>query len=126
MNEKGIPKPPDIRNWIRLDGEIYILTEEAWRWISRVFTNYPKVQTQDITLDPVAVLANTTSEQTFTVQGLEVQDRVILNKPTHTTGLVIGNVRVSATNTLAVTFGNLTANPIDPPSESYRVSSVRL
>lgn len=122
MNEKGIPKPPEPDKWF----DRLTLTQEAWRWISRVFNNFPKVQTQDVTINPTSVGANTTGEQTFTVQGLEVQDRVIVNKPTHTTGLVIGNVRVSASNTLAITFGNLTASPIDPPSESYRVSSIRL
>lgn len=122
MNEKGIPKPPEADAWIKG----MTLTADAWRWISRVFNYYPKVQTQDITINPTSVSANTTSEQTFTVAGLEIQDRVTVNKPTHTAGLVIGNARVSASNTLAITFGNLTALSIDPPQESYRVSAIRL
>ena len=121
-NEKGIPKPPQQGNWIiGLN-----LTDEAWRWISRVFNNYPKVQTFNVTIDPTSVSANTTSEQTFTVTGLATTDSVVVNKPTHTTGLIIGGARCSAADTLAITFGNLTGIAIDPPSEVYRVVSVRL
>lgn len=126
MNERGIPKPPEQVNWLEPRDGKWQITVEAWRWVTRVFTNYPKVQTVDVTINPTSVSANDTSEQTFTVSGLEVQDRVIVNKPTHTAGLVIGNARVSASNTLAITFGNLTGVAIDPPSEIYRVSAIRL
>ena len=122
MNEHGIPKPPEQGNWITGS----LLTEEAWRWITRVFTNFPKVQTFSVAIDPTSVSANTTSEQTFTVTGLATTDRVVVNKPTHTAGLIIGGARCSAANTLAITFGNLTAIAIDPPSETYRVTSIRL
>ena len=123
MNEKGVPKPPEADAWIQQDLK---LTEVAWRWISRVFSNYPKVQTFEVTINPTAVSANTTSEQTFTVTGITTNDRMVINKPTHTAGLVIGNVRCSAADTMAVTFGNLTGLSIDPPSETYRVTSIRL
>lgn len=124
--EKGIPKPPEQPNWIQQVREQFWLTDEAWRWVTRVFNNYPKILTFDVTIDPTAVSANTTSNQTFTVTGLSVTDRVVVNKPTHTAGLVIGNAYCSAANTLAITFGNLTALSIDPPSETYRVTSIRL
>lgn len=122
MIEKGVPKPPEQGNWI--SGSF--LSEESWRWVTRVFTNYPKVQTFNVVIDPTTVSANNTSEQTFTVTGLETTDRVVVNKPTHTAGLVIGGARCSATDTLAVTFGNLTGSGIDPPSETYRITSIRL
>ena len=124
MIEKGLPKPPEADHWI--EGETPRLTNVAWRWISRVFANYPKVQTFSVTINPTAVSANTTSNQTFTVTGLTTNDRVVVNKPTHTAGLVLGNAYCSAANTLAITFGNLTAGSIDPPSEIYRVVSIRL
>jgi hypothetical protein len=122
MNERGIPKPPEQQNWITG----LSLTEEAWRWVSRVFSNYPKVQTFNVTINPTSVAANNTSEQTFTVTGLATTDRVVVNKPTHTAGLIIGGARCSAANTLAITFGNVTGSSIDPPSEDYRVMSIRL
>jgi hypothetical protein len=53
-----------------------------------------------------ASLSSTTSELTATVPGLQVGDAVDLYLTTGalTTGLMISNVRVSAANTLAVTW----------------------
>lgn len=76
-------------------------------------------------LDVASVAANTSAEQTFTVTGLAVGDVVFVNKPDLSAGLVIGNARVSAANTLAVTFGNLTAAPIDPGAETYVIGVIR-
>lgn len=72
------------------------------------------------TLDPAAVATITTAEQTFTVPGLQVGDIVIsINKPTNTVGVGIVNARVSAANTLAISFVNPTAGSVNPASESY-------
>ena len=69
-----------------------------------------------------AVSTITTSEQTVTVPGLNVGDAVVVNKPTHQAGLGIVNARVSAANTLAITFMNTTAGSITPTaSEVYKV-----
>jgi hypothetical protein len=73
------------------------------------------------TLNVGQVNANSTSEQTFTVKGLRVTDFVELNKPTHTSGIAIGNCRVSAADTLAVTFQNITGGNITPGSEVYQL-----
>lgn len=72
-----------------------------------------------------SVAANTSAEQTFTVAGLAVGDAVWVSKPTLSAGLVIGNARVSAANTLALTLGNLTAAPIDPAAENYIIGVMR-
>jgi hypothetical protein len=78
------------------------------------------------TLSPSAVSANTTAEQTFTVTGLQVGDVVNVNKPTAQAGLGIVGARVSAANTLAITFSNNTAGSITPTaSEVYVVNVVR-
>src|SRR5258708_47872 len=53
---------------------------------------------------PIAVAANTTAEQTFTVTGLTTTDVVNVTKPTSQAGLGIVGARVSAANTLAITF----------------------
>ena len=71
------------------------------------------------TFDPASVAAATSAEQTVTVNGLKVGDVVVLSKPTATAGVGIVNCRVSAANTLAVTFVNATASPVDPASETY-------
>lgn len=71
-------------------------------------------------MNPGAISGNTASELTFTLPGLLTSDVVIsVVKPTLTAGLDIGNTRVSATNTVAITFQNSTASPIDPPAENY-------
>lgn len=76
-----------------------------------------------VTLSPASVSGNTTAEQTFTVQGLLTTDYVNVTKPTSQAGLGIVNSRVSAANTLAITFANATASPITPTaSEVYTVA----
>lgn len=78
-------------------------------------------------LSPSAVAANTTAEQTFTFNGLLSTDVVLtVNKPTAQAGLGIANYRVSAVNTLAITFSNNTASPITPTaSQNYIVVFMR-
>jgi hypothetical protein len=74
-------------------------------------------------LVPVSVAANTTAEQTFTVTGLVVGSAVWVNKPSFQPGLGIVGVRVSAANTLAITYANLTAAAIVPNAETYLVGN---
>ena len=76
-------------------------------------------------INPASVSANTTAEQTFTVVGLTTDDQVIVSKPTLTAGFGIVNARVSAANTLAITFINCTASPIDAPLENYTITWFR-
>lgn len=75
------------------------------------------------TLSPAQVNANTAVEQTFTVTGLLADDTVItVSKPTAQSGIGIVGWRVSAANTLAITFANVTAGNITPTaSEVYKV-----
>ncbi len=54
----------------------------------------------------------TTAEQTVTVPGLEVGDMVSVSKPTAQAGLGVVGVRVSAKDTLAITFNNPTASGV--------------
>lgn len=75
------------------------------------------------TLSPVSVAANTTAEQTFTVNGLQLGDFVNVTKPTAQAGLGLANCRVSAANTLAITFSNNTVAAIVPTaSEIYTIN----
>jgi hypothetical protein len=72
------------------------------------------------TISPASVAANTTAEQTFTVNGLLLGDIISVTKPSAQAGLGIVNSRVSAANTIAITFANATASPIVPTaSETY-------
>lgn len=77
-------------------------------------------------LSPAAVAANTTAEQTFAVAGLTTTDKVFVNKPTAQAGLGIVGMRVSAVDTLAITFSNNTAAAITPTAaEAYQVVALR-
>ena len=68
-----------------------------------------------VTLSPALIVLNTTAEQTFTVNGLRVGDVVgCVNKPTAQAGLGIVGCRVSAANTLGITFSNNTGSSITP------------
>jgi hypothetical protein len=90
--------------------------------MSYVLGNLPKQSVISVTLSPAAVSANTSAEQAFTVNGLEAGDHVVVNKPSAQAGLGIVGFRVSAANTLAITFGNFTGGSITPTaSEVYRV-----
>lgn len=77
------------------------------------------------TLTPASVGANTTAEQTFNVPGLLVGDSLDINKASHQAGLSIGNVRVSAANTLAIQFVNTSGGAIVPTAEQYIIGGQR-
>jgi hypothetical protein len=77
-------------------------------------------------LDVASVAANVSAEQTFTVAGLAVGDLVFVVKPTLSAGLGVVNARVSAADTLAITFMNTTAAPVDPAAESYLIFVMRM
>ncbi len=73
-----------------------------------------------------AVAATTSVEVTTTVTGLVVSSSVLINKPTCTPGLLVTNARVSAANTLAVQYMNLTTTSINVPSETYTIGNVQI
>lgn len=75
------------------------------------------------TLTPVSVAANTTAEQSFTVTGLVSATAVAATKPSLTPGIAVVNARVSAGNTLALTYQNDTAAAIVPPAEIYLITN---
>jgi hypothetical protein len=82
--------------------------------------NIARMFAVSVTFDPASVATITTAEQTTTVTGLQVGDFVIAQKPTNTAGVGVVNCRVSAANTLAVTFVNPTAGGVDAASETWR------
>lgn len=76
---------------------------------------------------PLSVANATSSERAMTITGLLTTDMVVgISKPTAQAGLGIVGQRVSAANTLGITFGNFTAATITPTaSESYAVAVFR-
>lgn len=96
--------------------------------MARYLGVYPEIVFQhQAALTPAQVAANTTAEQTFTVTGLVVGGVVVVNKPTAQAGLGIVGARISANNTLAITFSNNTASPITPTAgETYNIATIRI
>ena len=86
---------------------------------------FASVKTYSKAINPTTVNANTTSEQTFTVKGLSTTDIVYVNKPSHQAGLALTGCRVSAKDTIALTFMNTTGSGIDPSSETYTIVAIR-
>ncbi len=93
----------------------------AWQtWFSFISANLPLIYKYDIAVDVTSVSANTTSEQSVTVPGVATNDLVFAFKPSHTTGLMHNPAcRVSAKDTVNITFMNTTAGAINPASETY-------
>lgn len=89
--------------------------------IGRDGTAFSLATVYTTTINPASIAAATSAEQTFTVTGLAVGDIPVVIKPSATAGVGIVNARVSAANTLAITFMNATAGAVDPASESYTV-----
>lgn len=67
------------------------------------------VELIEVALTATTVSSALTSEQTFTIPGLRLGDYVSVSKNVAQTGLGIVNARVSADNTVAITFMNANA-----------------
>lgn len=91
--------------------------------------NLWKVGIFNLTLSPASVGVNTSAEQTFATTGIGLltTDVVLVQKPATQAGLGIVGSRVSAADTLAITFGNFTAATITPTaSQVYQVTVLRI
>lgn len=84
------------------------------------------------TQSPSSVATVTTAEQAFTVTGataawkVSTTDLIYVNKPTAQAGIGMGNVRASASNSIGVTFSNVTAGALTPTaSQVYGVVALR-
>lgn len=93
--------------------------------VSSTGTLITKINVYTPSLTPALVAANTSAEQTFTVSGLTTADAVFVNPPSLTAGTAIVSVRVSATDTLAISWGNFTAGNLTPPAGTYKVVAMR-
>lgn len=105
------------------------LQSALYSCVANLLQNLPNssgVRIYTASLSPAQVAANTSAEETFTVTGVTTSDAVFVNKPTAQAGLGIVGVRVSAADTVGITFGNFTGAPITPTaSETYTFLAVR-
>jgi hypothetical protein len=77
------------------------------------------------TITPASVGAATVAEQTFTVTGLTTADKVFVNAGAISNAVSLGNVRVSAADTLAVQFCNPTAGALTPTAGTWKIVAMR-
>lgn len=80
------------------------------------------------TLTPVAVGANTAAEQSFTILGLQVGDQIsaMSFNGAYTVNVDVANLRVSAANTLTISYQNNTGSSVTPPAGVYLIEINRL
>ena len=94
-----------------------------------IIGNIQQLYAMKATLSPAEVAAATSAEQTFTVKGLRLTTDMIVgvSKPTAQAGLGIAGWRISANDTLAITFDNATAAAITPTaSQDYLILVARV
>lgn len=79
-------------------------------------------------LTPVAVAANTTAAQTFSIPGLQTTDIVVLLglNGSQAAGIVVCESDCLTAGVLSVQFGNLTASPVTPTAGVYTIQVTRL
>ncbi len=83
--------------------------------------NMLKAHLLGVSLTPAGVATITSAEQTFTVVGLKTSDIVYVAMPSLVAGIGIANARVSAKDTLAISFINATAGSVTPAAGIYQV-----
>lgn len=77
-------------------------------------------------LTPPNVPANSTVLQTYTINGVQLNDILEFNQLSHVAGLLVGNMWVSAANTISVQYTNVTTGAINgTPAQSYVIAVTR-
>ena len=95
-------------------------------WLKTLQLQFPKVSTYSESIDLASINATTYSTQTFTVTGLDVDDIITVNPPALTSGLYLLSYRVSAADTLSMTFYNSTGGAIDEDAGTYNIFACRI
>lgn len=96
------------------------------KWLHTLQLQVPKVSTYSESIDVADITATTYSTQTFTVTGLDINDAITVNPPALTSGLYLVSYRVSAANTLSLTFYNSTGGAINEGVGTYTIMACRI
>ncbi len=88
-------------------------------------TNFREVRRYSQTITPASVGAAVAAEQTFTVTGLATGDIVVVNPAATGNATAVCAARVSAANTLAISFVNPTAGALTPGAGTYTILAYR-
>jgi hypothetical protein len=87
--------------------------------------NVAAINLVTVTWDIPSIAANTTEEETFTLNGVKTGDLVYVSKADLDAGILFGSARVTAANTVGVQLVNATGSAVDAASETVKVLVVR-
>ena len=102
-----------------------MISPEVLDWFSKLPNEIAYVRTYQETIDLASIAATSYSAQTFTVTGLTTNDSITVNPPALTAGLYFISARVSAADTVELTFYNSTGGAIDEASATYYIVAIR-
>lgn len=80
--------------------------------------------TASVTFDPASVTNGTTAEQDVTVAGILPGYHYHVQAPDLEAGVIITGARCVTKGTLKIRFGNITAAPINPASQTFIVRGI--
>lgn len=83
-----------------------------------IMGNVRSITIMQATVDLGSVAANTSEEETATLTGVKTGDVVVVSKSDLDAGIILGTVRVTADDTIAIQVINTTASPVDAASET--------
>ena len=90
-------------------------------WLNRQ-NRFGQFERDLINITPASVSADSVSEQTFTIKRISTDDSVIVEYTgAQTAGVGILSARVSAADTLAISFINPTGSAATPAAGDYRL-----
>lgn len=87
--------------------------------------NIKAISVHQLSIDLANNATVTTAVTSVTVPGVQLGDFVHVNKPSHTTGIGIANVRVSAADTIEITTVNPTAGGVNPAAETFTILVIK-
>ncbi len=82
-------------------------------------SNITQMGIVSFTYDPASIANITVTEDTIKIPGLQVGDVVFAQRVAHSAGIGITDCRVSAKDTLSISWVNPTAAPVNAASASY-------
>lgn len=116
LSVKDVPYPPYGTN----------LESSEWRmFFNLIHDSISYTRVYEVSLNPTTVNANSESDQTFTVTGIDTQDKIYINPPDLVAGLGIMWYNVNAANTIKIRYRNFTGGNIDPAAGTYKIIAIR-
>lgn len=95
-------------------------------WFRAIPPLIPRVTKISVSLDIASVAANTAARQSFTVEGISVDDSIFINSPSLPAGLeMLAGYRVTAEDTVEIPFWNTTGSPVDPGALNFVIWAFR-